>query len=430
MISLCARTGFGYTKPTAFARSDKGVSMTDKKVIAVIFGGRSVEHDVSILTGLQFIEALDSTLYEGLPVYVDPLGQWWTGDALRKRSNYPVSHETQLMQLTLDLAATATDRPRFMTQKKGLLGEKTEYLPFDLMVPAIHGSNGEDGTLQGLLEFAGIPFAGCRSLGAAATMNKQFAKSVARQKGLNVLPELTVTKPEKGSFLDPDTLSQQLTEALGDSCFPVIAKPSNLGSSVGVSKADDLDGLVAALMAIFRLDGSAIVEPFVPNLVEYNVAVRRNTILAVETSAIERPSSKTDVLDFKNKYLAGGEPGGPKLDTGPSEGMASLNRVLNPEELTPAQEATIRDTSVAVFEALVLSGSVRIDFLCDSKTGELWFNEANTIPGSFAYFLWEAADPSVSFLKLTGDMVEEGFRLSADRLGSTDAASGGATIFA
>lgn len=404
--------------------------MTDKKVIAVIFGGRSVEHDVSILTGLQFIEALDPTLYEGLPVYVDPLGQWWTGDALRKRSNYPVSHETQLTQLTLDLAATAVDQPRFITQKKGLLGEKTEYVPFDLMVPAIHGSNGEDGTLQGLLEFAGIPFAGCRSLGAAATMNKQFAKSVVRQRGLNVLPELTVSKPEKGAFLDPETLSDQLREALGKNTFPVIAKPSNLGSSVGVSKADDIDGLVAALMAIFRLDSSAIVEPFVANLVEYNVATRRNADLAVETSAIERPLSKTEVLDFKNKYLAGGTPGGPKLDTGPSEGMASLNRVLNPDELTDEQESIIRQTSVAVFEALSLAGSVRIDFLCDSETGELWFNEANTIPGSFAYFLWEAAHPGVSFLQLTSDMINEGFRLSADRLGSTDAASGGATIFA
>ncbi len=404
--------------------------MADKKVIAVIFGGRSVEHDVSVLSGLQFIEALDPTLFEGLPVYVDPLGQWWTGDALRKRSTYPVSQDTQLTQLTLDLAATATDRPRFMTQKKGFLGEKTEYVPFDLMVPAIHGSNGEDGTLQGLLEFAGIPFAGCRSLGAAATMNKQFAKSVARQKGLKVLPELTVAKPEKGAFLDPEALSQQLETALGEDAFPVIAKPSNLGSSVGVSKADDIDALVAALMAIFRLDSMAIVEPFVPNLVEYNVAVRRNADLAVETSAIERPLSKTEVLDFKNKYLAGGTPRGPKLDTGPSEGMASLNRVLSPEELTADQEKTIRQTSTDVFDALALAGSVRIDFLCDSKTGELWFNEANTVPGSFAYFLWEAANPSVSFLQLTSDMISEGFRLSADRLGSTDAASGDATIFA
>lgn len=406
--------------------------MTDKKVIAVIFGGRSVEHDVSILSGLQFLEALDPTLYEGLPLYVDALGQWWTGDALKSRKTYPVADDggqSDLTQLSLDLATPASGRPRLAARQKGLLGEKTSYIEFDLLVPAIHGSNGEDGTLQGLLEFADIPFAGCRTLGAAATMSKEFAKASARQRGLSVLPELTALKPATGTFLEPDTLQRDLTAALGSDPFPVIAKPSNLGSSVGVSKAEDIDSLVAALMAIFRLDTSAIIEPFVSNLVEYNIAVRRNMDLNMETSAIERPLSKTEVLDFRNKYLAGGEPGGPKLDTGPSEGMASLNRVLNPDELSAEQEKQIRDTATAVFEALDLAGSVRIDFLCDSETGELWFNEANTIPGSFAYFLWEAADTPLSFLQLASDMINEGFRLSAERLGATDAASGGATIF-
>lgn len=406
--------------------------MSEKKVIAVVFGGRSVEHDVSILTGLQFIEALDPTKYEGLPVYVDALGQWWTGEPLKDRSKYPVSPNGSgaLQQVYLDLAAPATDRPRLTTREKGLLGEKTGVINFDLIVPAIHGSNGEDGTLQGLLEFAGIPFSGCRTLGAAATMNKEFAKATARQHGLNVLPELTVEKPRKGSFLDPNVLHRDLTAALGVDPFPLIVKPSNLGSSVGVSKAENMDGLVAALMAIFRLDKSAIVEPFVANLVEYNVAVRRAPNGDIQTSAIERPLSKTDVLDFKNKYLAGGTPGGPKLNTGPSEGMASLNRVLNPSELSEAQETQIRSTSATIFSALDLAGSVRIDFLCDSKTGELWFNEANTIPGSFAYFLWEATADPLSFLSLTNDMIDEGFRLSGNRLGATDAASGGATIFA
>lgn len=404
--------------------------MTAKKTIAVIFGGRSVEHDVSILSGLQFLEALDPTRYEGLPVYVDALGQWWTGSALLNRSYYPINAtDKTLTAVTLDLAAPAAGTPRLIVRQKTLMGEKTTFLPFDLMVPAIHGSNGEDGTLQGLLEFAGIPFAGCRTLGAAATMNKEFAKAAARQNDLKVLPEVTFSRPAKGSFLDPEVLSVRLTETLGGEPFPVIVKPSNLGSSIGVSKANDIDELVASLMTAFRLDQSAIVEPFVPNLVEYNIAVRRNAEGTIETSAIERPLSKSDVLDFKNKYLAGGTPGGPKLNTGPSEGMASLNRVLNPDELTDGQETVIRETAKNIFRALELAGSVRIDFLCNSKSGEIWFNEANTIPGSFAYFLWEAAEKPVSFLKLASDMVAEGFALSAARLGATDAASGDATIF-
>lgn len=404
--------------------------MTTKKIIAVIFGGRSVEHDVSILTGIQFLEALDPTLFEGLPIYVDALGVWWTGSALTNRKNYPITGTTQdLEAVSLDLATPAHGRPRLVTRKKGMLGEKTSFIEFDLMVPAIHGSNGEDGTLQGLLEFAAIPFAGCRPLGAAATMNKEFAKAAARQHHLKTLPEVTIARPQKGQFLDPEILAVTLSENLGIEPFPLIVKPSNLGSSVGVSKATSIDELIAALMAVFRLDKSAIVEPFVDNLVEYNIAVRRAPDGRIETSAIERPLSKSDVLDFKNKYLAGGTPGGPKLDTGPSEGMASLNRVLNPDELSSAQETVIRGTASKIFAALDLAGSVRIDFLCNSKTGELWFNEANTIPGSFAYFLWEAAAKPLSFLALTSDIVDEGFRLSSERLGATDAASGDATIF-
>lgn len=406
--------------------------MTQKKVIAVIFGGRSVEHDVSVLTGLQFLEALDPGKYEGLPIYVDPLGQWWTGDALTKRAHYPIKSDTHkdLRQVMLDLATPATGRPQLVTFSKGLMGEKRTQIPFDLMVPAIHGSNGEDGTLQGMLEFAAIPYAGCRTLGAGATMDKLFAKTVARANELKVLPELALDRPAKGAFIDPDVLGGQLKEAFGDVSFPYIVKPCNLGSSVGVGKADDMDGLVAALMSAFRLDSKVLVEPFVGNLVEYNVAVRKDRDGTIQTSAIERPLREAELLDFKNKYLAGGTPGGPKLDSGPSEGMASLNRELNPEGLSAAQEDFIRTTAARIFDALALAGSVRIDFLSDGETGDIWLNEVNTIPGSFAYFLWEAAQAPLSFLALTDAIVEEGFRLSAGRLGDTAAGAGGATIFA
>ena len=405
--------------------------MAQKKVIAVIFGGRSVEHDVSVLTGLQFLEALDPGQYDGLPIYVDPLGQWWTGDALLRRAHYPLKSDKHkdLRQVMLDLATPATGRPQLVSFAKGMMGEKRTVIPFDLMVPAIHGSNGEDGSLQGLLEFADIPFAGCRSLGAAATMDKVFAKSVARTGGIQVLPELALNRPLRGTFLDPETLEGQLKSAFGAVTYPYIVKPCNLGSSVGVGKADDMDGLIAALMSTFRLDSRVIIEPFVANLTEYNIAVRRGGNGTILTSAIERPLREAELLDFKNKYLAGGEPGGPKLDTGPSEGMASLNRELNPTELTDAQESFIRDSASRMFDLLSLGGSVRVDFLSNSETGELWLNEVNTIPGSFAYFLWEAAATPTSFLELTSAIIEEGFRLSADRLGSTDSGLGGATIF-
>jgi len=406
--------------------------MAKKKVIAVVFGGRSVEHDVSVLTGLQFLEALDPGKYEGLPVYIDPLGQWWTGDALANRKQYPIdtSANKNLTQLTLDLATPANGQPRFFAFQKGLMGEKRTEITFDLIVPAIHGSNGEDGTLQGLLEFASIPFSGCRPLGAAATMDKVFTKRNVRTSGINVLPELVLSRPPQGTFLNPETIEANLKATFDGDPYPLIVKPCNLGSSVGVGKADNMDSLIAALMAAFRLDYEVIIEPFVTNLTEYNVAVRRDADGGIVSSAIERPLRNAELLDFKNKYLAGGIPGGPKLDTGPSEGMASLNRTLNPDELSNEQEHFIRSSAETVFDMLSLAGSVRVDFLANSETGEVWLNEVNTIPGSFAYFLWEAAAKPLSFLALTETIISEGFELSARRLGATDTKSGGATIFA
>lgn len=404
--------------------------MTDKKIVAVIFGGRSVEHDVSVLTGLQFLEALNPTLYIGLPVYVDPLGGWWTGDALTRRSHYPITddHYKALTAVQLDLATTSSGRPRLIAREKGFFGDKALNIGFDIMVPAIHGSNGEDGTLQGLLEFSAVPYTGCRLMGSALTMDKVAAKSWARQHGLPVLPELMLARPKSGHYLDEDGLKEDIKTVLAGFTYPYCVKPCNLGSSVGVSKADDFDGLMASLIQVFRIDSEAMIEPFVPNLAEYNIAVRRNDQSKVQTSAIERPSSDGDLLDFKNKYLSG-DKGGPKLDTAPSEGMASLNRTLNPQEIDEKQEKLIRSTASALFDGMKLAGSVRIDFLCDSKSGEIWFNEVNTIPGSFAYFLWEGAEPPVSFLELTGNMIEEGFTLSANRLGNTSAGAGGSMIF-
>jgi len=401
-----------------------------RQSIAVIFGGRSVEHDVSVLTGIQFLEALDQTRYAGLPVYVDPNGQWWTGAALRKRSLYPVDDPAiaGLQPVTLPVGVPARQRPALLAPQSGVLRKRIEEIPFDLAVPAIHGSNGEDGSLQGLLAFAGIPYAGCRPLGAAATMDKQFTKQALAGRGIPVLPGLALERPREGKFLIGDDLRPKLEQALGSDPFPVIVKPRRLGSSAGVTPARDMDALLAALSAAFRLDSGALIEPLIDPLVEYNVAVRRDAGDIV-TSAIERPLSEEGLLDFKAKYLAGGAPAGPKLDAAPSEGMASANRVLNPEELTEAQEKLIRESAAEAFALFDLAGSVRVDFLCDAESGEMWLNEINTIPGSFAFFLWQAAAEPLGFTALATAIVEEGFDLSRGTAGETGATAAGAQIF-
>ena len=402
----------------------------DRKRIAVIFGGQSVEHDVSILTGLQFLEAMDLDRFEGLPVYVAPDGGWWTGEALLKRSFYPLGEDKKkrLKAVRLDVGRTGSAGAALLVAKGGLFGAKEDQIPFDLMVPAIHGSNGEDGTLQGLLAFHGVPFAGCRALASSTTMDKDFTKRVLGAIGLPVLPGVRIERPQGGSAcLEPKAMERQLAEGLGRLEFPLFVKPLRLGSSIGASVADDMDGLLAALLAVFRIDTAALVEPQVANLREYNVAASRATG-TLRLSAIERPERTADFLGFSEKYLSGGS-GGAKLDEAPSEGMMSLNRILHPEELTTDQNTAIQNYARLAFETFHLAGSVRIDFLSDAESGELWFNEINTVPGSFACYLWQAAEPPLSFIELTTALIEEGLRLSAGERALTDVQTGRAVIF-
>lgn len=405
--------------------------MGDIATIAVIFGGRSVEHDVSVLTGIQFLEALDQSRYRGLAVYVDPDGQWWCGDALRRRSSYPLSPQTKesLDAVTLPVGVAVGSRgPHLLTARRGLLGSRVEAVSFDLMVPAIHGSFGEDGSLQGLLAFAGIPFVGSRALGAAATMDKHFTKESLRALGLPVLPHALIARPQTGGLPPRALLEEMLDEALKGPRFPLIVKPRRLGSSVGVALVEDMDALEAALLAAFRLDNSALVEPVVPDLIEYNVAVMR-VDGGIRTSAIERPLAASAVLDFSNKYLAGAGAKGTKSDGLPSEGMASLNREIAPDSLSPEQDARIRDAATRAFAHFELAGTVRIDFLANGRTGELWLNEINAIPGSFAWFLWQAASEPIGFTALATLLVEEGFRLAENERGARDVAAGRSQIF-
>ncbi|WND03606.1 hypothetical protein QGN29_04365 [Temperatibacter marinus] len=409
------------------------MTATNKKNIAVFFGGRSVEHDVSVLTALQFIEALSPLKYSPLPVYVDPLGQFWGGEALLDRSNYPIDAEKMaLSQLHLDISASQGGNPLLYTERKKLFGsERIEY-PFDLAVPAIHGSNGEDGTLQGLFDFAAIPYAGCRPLAASSTMDKGFTKHILRTVSVPCLPDLILKRPKKGTYLEDDHLAALLKEALGSTPYPLIVKPCNLGSSVGVAKAEDPDDCMAAILSAFRMDHAVIIEPFVQNLTEYNIAVRRLADGSLETSAIEEPKRGSDLLDFQEKYMQGSKSGkklGHKTGGSASEGMVSLGRTLNPDHLSKVQINQLQENAKTAFDRLDLAGSVRIDFLSNRETGEIWLNEINTIPGSFAYFLWEAASPSFSFLELTDAIIQEGFQLTKERSASTSSALGNASIF-
>jgi D-alanine-D-alanine ligase len=217
-----------------------------------------------------------------------------------------------------------------------------------------------------------------------------------------LLRHVVVARPETG--LPP---ASALEGPLAEIGFPCCVKPVHLGSSIGVGKADDVEEVRALLATIFRLDTEALIEPFVPNLVEYNVSVARFGG-APRCSAIERPKRVEELLDFRQKYLSGGgenKTGGKNL-TQPSEGMLSLTRDIDP--VLPGQQAPdIRRWALAAFEAVSGTGAPRIDFLCNEATGEIWLNEINPCPGSFGFYLWEAAPEPVGFTALLSLLIDE-----------------------
>ena len=396
--------------------------MAERLKVAVVFGGLSSEHDVSVLTGLQILEALNPSQYDGFPVYVGLDGQWWVGDALRDRKNYlpDLALKRQLTRVTLPVGNAKEKGQWVLRGVEGGLLNKPKSFGFDVVIPALHGTWGEDGVFQGIMAAEGIPCVG-GSVGAMGlTINKMWTIGAAASSGLPVPPTMYVSREAN--------VEAKISEWKGK--FPVFVKPNFLGSSIGARVAQDRDDLEVALSEVFRLDTAALVQRCIPNLVEYNVAVRRLQNGEIVTSAIERPLAKGETLGFKDKYLSGDgmDKLGNKMGTA-SEGMASLTRIFHPEELDERRAEQIREWAKTLFSHLDLAGTPRLDFLCDSESGEIWFNEINPLPGSFAYFLWEQAKESVGFSELLDDLIVEARSRMRSHARVVDPVANGGMIF-
>lgn len=379
----------------------------NKKKVAVFFGGRSPEHDVSVITGLQVLQALDGALYDAFPVYISPNGAWYIGDILRQRANFLLSEDDlkKVTEVTLDVCA---GRGGVLLPKKQPFWGALKPVHFDIALPAFHGLYGEDGNIQGLFELANIPYVGMRAKASAILMDKVTTKYFLKALDIPSLDYAVLRRPAQGYLIPED----QLRALLAPVGFPCILKPAHLGSSIGVAKADNVDEAKALLPAIFEYDDVAIAEPFVQNLVEYNVSVSK-VLGRVLTSAVERPKTSDELLDFKQKYMSGGDDkGGNKLSgnktfSPASEGLLSLTRDINPD-MPAGMEDKIRDWAQRMFVAIDGTGAPRIDFIGNSESGEIWMNEVNPCPGSFGYFLWEASrGEPVFFTDLLTSMIAE-----------------------
>ena len=387
-----------------------------KKKIGVFFGGQSVEHDVSILTGLQVCQVMDVSKYEVVPFYVDNNGAIWTGAPLLSTKSYPIDSNTKITRMNFVIGRTDGIA---LVSEAGIFKKKIQ---LDAAFLAFHGGAGESGIYSAMFEAANLPYAGASVLASSVYMSKYVTKLACRALGIKVLPETLVRRPE-GSF-DIDAISKSLKIE-----FPVIVKPESLGSSVGVSRADNISELAIGLAKVFKVDPVAMIEPFVENLVEYNVAVMSKNGKTI-TSAIESPNGGGKLLTFANKYMDDGckKKSDASLDAMPSDALINSRREYHPN-ITTEQEEFIRDSAAKLFDAMGATGSPRIDFYSNSETGELWMNEVNPIPGAFAFYLWRATKPSISYQELVSSQLDNAFSRKNEQSKSFNLSAAGSLIF-
>jgi D-alanine-D-alanine ligase len=359
--------------------------------VGVAFGGRSVEHDVSIITGLQALGVLEER-HVPVPMYIARSGRWYTGEALRELSIYQQDGgDPDAEEIHFDLhngrllRAAAAGGSLLRGRRAG--GRANQSIELDVVVLATHGTQGEDGCLQGALELARLPYVGPPVGAAAAAMDKLTTKAILAQAGLPALDCFALRRAE----WDTDR-SGCIARAGAAFDFPVYVKPASLGSSVGVSRCSNEPELVGALELGFELDRTCLVEPSVEGGIEVNCAAIGRPGAQTRASVCEQPVAADEFLSFEDKYMSGAK----------SSGMKGAQRLI-PAPLSETLTAQVQDLARRAFTAFGCCGVARVDFLVDSSE-KVYVNELNTIPGSFSFYLWEPA--GLPFVQLMDELID------------------------
>lgn len=377
--------------------------MAASKVIkvGVIFGGASGEHEVSVISAHQTMAALEVAGYSVLPIYINKEGSWFAGGPLNdlkafREPTFDPAKISGVYRVSLSPDPTVRELLLHPQQRRPLLGSAPK-LWADVFFPVMHGTFGEDGTLQGLLEIARVPYVGPGVLAAAVGMDKVRAKNLLKSASLSMLDWCSFDRKQWR-----ENQSQQIAEAERLHAYPLIVKPVNLGSSIGVRRAANREQLISAIDAALVLDEQVMVEPALTNFIELNCAVFGPP---AQASVCEQPCSNEEVLTFDEKYKRGGSKAGQKggAKAAGSAGMASLQRLV-PAPVSEELTQKVKSWAITAFNAVRAAGVARIDFLYDKNAEQLYFNEINTIPGSLSFYLWEPA--GVSFDELVQKLVE------------------------
>ena len=351
-----------------------------KTNIGVFFGGRSTEHEISVRSASQAMHAINRDKYDVTPIYISKQGRFYTGDALFDVANYR-DIPSLLAKCTQVYMEPSYGDYNLYRVKKPMFGSAV-LTTLDVVIPVLHGSNVEDGIFEGVLETIGIPYAGCNTLASANGMDKITMKMILRECGVPVIDYVWFT--DKEWFKKRDELIARIEDKIG---YPVIVKPANLGSSVGIGRAANREQLIGKIEIAEKYSSRIIVEHMVDNLKEINCSVLGDCD-EYRSSVLEEPIKSAEILSYEDKYMGG---------TKGAKGMqASQKRI--PADLPAGMTERIRFLAGETFRVLGCHGVSRIDFIIDDDTKEIFVNEINTIPGSLSFYLWEATGLSFDAL--------------------------------
>ncbi|MBO4945787.1 MAG: D-alanine--D-alanine ligase [Muribaculaceae bacterium] len=359
-----------------------------KTNIGVFFGGRSTEHEISVISASQAMCAIDHDRYDVTPVYISKDGKWYTGQALLDLKEYRDIPALLSKCEEVHMRPEFGDYNLYRSKPSGLFGPKGPVATLDVAIPVLHGSNGEDGIFEGVLESIGIPFAGCNTLSSANGMDKITMKMILAACDIPVVDYVWFT--DKEWFAKRDALIEKIENKLG---YPVIVKPANLGSSVGIGAAHNREQLVAKVDDARRYSTRIIVEHMVTNLKEINCSVLGDCD-EYQTSVCEEPIKTEEILSYEDKYM-GGHKG--------AKGMQSSKKRI-PADLPKEVSDRIRFLAGETFRVLSCHGVSRVDMIVDDDNGNIYVNEINTIPGSLSFYLWEAT--GIKFDQLMDQLIK------------------------
>ena len=377
-----------------------------KMNVAVLFGSRSCEHDVSIVSALQLMEAAKAAGFTVIPVYISREGLWYTGEALWQVETFrdfnPMGKG--ITRVNLDVSANAGDLWAWPPQRAGMFAKVPAPIAhIDCAIPVFHGLHGEDGSIQGMFEMANIPYASSGVLGSSVGMDKIAMKQMLRGAGYPVLDFVWLTRDQLKT--QREAIIEKIEKKIK---YPAFVKPAALGSSIGVSKVTCREELDTALDLAASYDRRILVEVGIHHPVEINcAALGYGEDVRASVCEMPVPTADGSFLTFWEKYLRNAGSKGSES----SQGMKSLSRVV-PAPIGEELTGRIQKMTVEIFKLLDCRGTVRIDFILD-ENDMLYVNEPNTIPGSLAFYLWKEC--GVSFAQLVEKMVEDALRAHADQ---------------